>query len=129
MTDFESPSELVTAFCAEWKTGDPATIAAYFSDDAVYHNIPMEPLVGRAAIADFLHGFVAAFGGIEFTVHHQSANGGVVLNERTDRFDLGDKHVELPVMGVFEIEDGKIVAWRDYFDMAPITRLLAGEPV
>ena len=23
-------------------------------------------------------------------------------------------------MGVFEVEDGEIKAWRDYFDMAPI---------
>lgn len=120
------PSDLVTAFCAEWKAGDAATIAGYFSEDAVYHNIPMEPLVGRAAIADFLHGFISAFGGIEFTIHHQAADGNVVLNERTDRFDLGDKHVELPVMGVFEIEAGKITTWRDYFDMAPITKLLSG---
>ncbi len=121
------PGALVTAFCAEWKDGDAATIAGYFSEDAVYHNIPMEPLYGRAAIADFLHGFISAFGGIEFTIHHQAVNGAVVLNERTDRFDLGGRHVELPVMGIFEIESGEIISWRDYFDMAPITKLLSGE--
>jgi limonene-1,2-epoxide hydrolase len=30
--------------------------------------------------------------------------------------------VGLPVMGVFEVHDDKIVAWRDYFDMAAITK-------
>jgi limonene-1,2-epoxide hydrolase len=28
----------------------------------------------------------------------------------------------LPVTGVFEVVDGRIVAWRDYFDMATVTK-------
>ena len=46
------------------------------------------------------------------------ANGGVVMNERTDHLEMGGKTIALPVVGVFEIVDGKIKAWRDYFDMA-----------
>lgn len=121
-----NPGELVTAFCAEWKLGSTETIASYFSEDAVYHNIPMEPIVGRSEILNFLEGFISAFGGIEFTIHNQVADGTTVFNERTDRFHLGDKHVVLPVMGIFEVTDSKIVAWRDYFDLAPINQLLAG---
>ncbi len=34
---------------------------------------------------------------------------------------MGGKVIELPVMGVYEFVDGKISAWRDYFDMAPFT--------
>ena len=44
------------------------------------------------------------------------------MNERTDvmrRKDGGE--IPLPVMGVFEVVDGRIAAWRDYFDMATIT--------
>ncbi|MGV9415834.1 limonene-1,2-epoxide hydrolase family protein [Nocardia sp. NPDC003693] len=122
MTD-PTPEALVTAFCAEWLTGTPESIAAYFTEDAVYHNIPMAPLRGKPAILDFLKGFIGAFGGIEFTIHHQSATGTTVLNERTDRFALGDKPIELPVMGVFEVSGNKITAWRDYFDMAQFTQL------
>ncbi|WP_327144150.1 limonene-1,2-epoxide hydrolase family protein [Nocardia sp. NBC_01327] len=122
----QSPEALVTAFCAEWLSGTPESIAKYFAEDAVYHNIPMQPLLGRAAILDFLRGFIGAFGGIDFGIHHQSAHGNVVLNERTDRFTLGDKQIELPVMGVFEIADGKIAAWRDYFDMAQFGQLTQG---
>ena len=40
------------------------------------------------------------------------------MNERTDTMTIGDKTVALPVAGVFEVADGKIVGWRDYFDMA-----------
>jgi limonene-1,2-epoxide hydrolase len=40
------------------------------------------------------------------------------MNERVDSFVMGPKKIELPVAGVFEIQNGKISAWRDYFDLA-----------
>ncbi|AOW93054.1 limonene-1,2-epoxide hydrolase [Rhodococcus sp. WMMA185] len=125
-----TPDQLITQFCAEWLEPDPARIAEYFSEDAVYHNIPMEPVTGREAIREFIAGFVGAFGAIDFQVKRQIADGGhgpdpqqssgVVMNERIDVLNLGGTAVELPVVGVFEIIDGKIASWRDYFDMAPI---------
>ncbi len=118
-----SPAAVVTALCAEWRTGTPESIAEFFTDDAVYHNIPMDPFVGKPAILEFLRGFIGSFGGIDFDIHHQAVTGNVVLNERTDRFTIGDKHIELPVTGVFEVRDGRIAAWRDYFDMAPFTAM------
>lgn len=117
-----SADELVTEFCKRWASPDPDELAAYFTEDAVYHNIPMQPVRGRDAIRDFIAGFVAAFDGIDFTVHRQVSDGTLVMNERTDvmRRQGGDP-IPLPVMGVFEVRDDRIAAWRDYFDMATIT--------
>jgi limonene-1,2-epoxide hydrolase len=118
----QSADELVTEFCKLWASPDPDKLASYFTEDAVYQNIPMDPLQGRQAISDFIAGFNAAFDGIDFNVHRQVSDGTVVMNERTDvmrRKDGGE--VPLPVMGVFEVRGGKIAAWRDYFDMAAIT--------
>ncbi|WP_336081900.1 limonene-1,2-epoxide hydrolase family protein [Nocardia sp. SSK8] len=115
------PAAIVTEFCALWRSGSAEELAEYFTDDAVYHNIPMQPVTGKTAITDFLRGFLDTFGGIEFTIHRQFVDGSTVFNERTDRFRLGENVVELPVAGVFEIVDGRIGAWRDYFDMTPIT--------
>jgi limonene-1,2-epoxide hydrolase len=42
-----------------------------------------------------------------------------------DRTDAGGKHIDLPLVGVFEIQDGKIRAWRDYFDLATYTRAMS----
>ncbi|MFC4605756.1 limonene-1,2-epoxide hydrolase family protein [Rhodococcus kronopolitis] len=121
------PEAVVTEFCARWAEGDPGSLVDYFTEDAVYHNIPMQPVVGKAAIKEFLAGFLGAFGGIEFRVHRQASNGGVVFNERTDVFTINGTTVELPVTGVFEVAaDGRIAAWRDYFDMAPLTALGGG---
>jgi limonene-1,2-epoxide hydrolase len=118
----QSADDLVTEFCKLWASPDPDKLASYFTEDAVYHNIPMEPVQGREAIRNFIAGFNAAFDGIDFIVHRQVSDGTVVMNERTDvmrRKDGGE--VPLPVMGAFEVHDGKIAAWRDYFDMAAIT--------
>jgi limonene-1,2-epoxide hydrolase len=117
-----SADELVTEFCKLWATPNAEQLASYFTEDAVYHNIPMAPVRGRTAIKDFIEGFTAAFDGIDFQIHQQIADGRLVMNERTDvlrRKDGGE--IPLPVAGVFEIQDGRIAAWRDYFDMAPIT--------
>ena len=42
------------------------------------------------------------------------------MNERTDRFFINDAWLELQVMGIFELANGKITHWRDYFDMAKL---------
>jgi limonene-1,2-epoxide hydrolase len=117
-----SADDLVTEFCMLWATPDVEKLAAYFTEDAVYHNIPMQPLRGRTAIKEFIGGFTVALDGIDFRVHRRLSNGPLVMNERTDvlrRKDGGEIH--LPVAGIFEIRDERIVAWRDYFDMAAIT--------
>lgn len=119
-------ADLVTEFCGLWSDPDPAVIASYFTEDAVYHNVPMEPVTGRTAIREYVEGMLAAFDGIDFIVHRQVEQGGVVMNERTDVLRGRGKQTSLPVMGVFEVVDGKIAAWRDYFDMAAVTAAFDG---
>lgn len=91
-----------------------------FTDDAVYHNIPLEPVSGRKAIANTIASFIRpgapGIEGIEFRVVNIAANGPVVMTERVDVFKLPHKWFELPVMGAFEVSDDKIKAWRDYYD-------------
>jgi limonene-1,2-epoxide hydrolase len=111
---------IIRAFCAEWdvESPDAAALAAYFTDDAVYHNIPVQPVNGREAIEKTLAGMSGAFHSKGWEVLAIASSGNIVFTERVDRFDVGGKPVVLPVAGVFELRDGKIAAWRDYFDMA-----------
>jgi limonene-1,2-epoxide hydrolase len=115
------PSALVTEFCEAWSRMDAGELASYFTDDGVYHNIPMEPAVGREAVHQFLVGMGTMISSIRFEIHRQIAQGDVVMNERTDHITMGGTDIVLPVVGVFEIRDGKIAAWRDYFDMGQFT--------
>jgi limonene-1,2-epoxide hydrolase len=96
-------------------------LAAFFTDDAVYHNIPLAPVTGRDDIATTIASFTTGVEGVEFRVLNIASDGPVVLTERVDVFKLPDKSIELPVMGTFEVRDGKIAAWRDYFDMNQFT--------
>jgi limonene-1,2-epoxide hydrolase len=108
--------DLVRRFCEEWDAVDIPKIVDYFTDDAVYHNMPIQPVQGKDAIKGVIEQFMGAFERSGWEVLNISAAGNVVLTERIDRF-FGDKNIELPVMGAFEIKDGKIAAWRDYFDL------------
>jgi limonene-1,2-epoxide hydrolase len=115
------PDALVKEFCAAWERMDPDELASYFTDDGVYHNIPMAPMEGRDAIREGLAGMKAMISSIRFEIHRQIASGDVVMNERTDHLKMGESVIALPVVGVFELSDGKIRAWRDYFDMGQFT--------
>ncbi len=118
-------ADLVAAFCKAWSNRDVDEILGYFSEEAVYHNMPMPPMQGKPAIKTILQQIVSPATWIEWETLNMAENGNVVLTERVDRFEMGGKKVELPVAGVIEIESGKIKAWRDYFDMAAWTRQTA----
>jgi limonene-1,2-epoxide hydrolase len=118
---------IVTAFVKEFDTAHPDAdrLAAYFTEDAIYHNIPLEPVRGKAAIRKVLGGMAVGMESGGWEVAHQVADGEIVMNERVDRFKSGDKPVSIPVMGVFRVVDGKIAEWRDYFDLATWQKQMA----
>jgi limonene-1,2-epoxide hydrolase len=122
-------TDLVDRFTAAWKRMKIDEIMSFFSDDAVYVNIPIDPpSEGKEAIRKTIEGFLGMAQAIDFVVHHtaESPAGGIVMNERTDRFQVGGKWIEARVMGVFEIRGGKIKAWRDYFDLAEFQSQMSG---
>jgi limonene-1,2-epoxide hydrolase len=111
------PISIVSEFCASWATPDLDVLMAYFAPDAVYHNIPVEPVEGVDAIRATIAGFMTGVERCEFTMKHIAAAGDIVLTERVDSFIFPKGRIDLPVSGTFEVRDGKIVAWRDYFDL------------
>jgi len=122
-----TPIETVTQFCDQVAEGDAAKAAEFFSDDAVYHNIPLDPVTGRAAIRDTIGMFLGMADKVWFDTLHIVADGSLVMTERIDHFVMGDRDIALPVMGAFEVNDGKITAWRDYFDMNQFTSQMQSE--
>ena len=122
----DSPIDVVRRFCAAWSNdAEVVELASFFADDAVYHNIPLTPVVGKEDIATNIASFIRpgppGVESIDFRVINIAADGEVVLTERVDVFTVSDKSFELPVMGAFEVSDGKIKAWRDYFDVNQFT--------
>jgi limonene-1,2-epoxide hydrolase len=121
-----SSEQVVRDFCAAWANRDVDEILSFFAEDAIYHNIPLAPAVGKDAIRGLLEFFVPPSSEISFDILHLAVDGDVVHTERVDRFLMGSNNVVLPVAGVFEIRDGKIAAWRDYFDRAAWTSQTSG---
>ena len=119
-----SNTEIVMSFIEAWNKMDWAAVEDAFAEDVVYHNIPMEPIHGKAAAAAVGPGMAPK--SVFWEVLNISASGNVVLTERVDNFvTADDRNLSIPVMGAFEIVDGKIKAWRDYFDLATFTAQMA----
>jgi len=95
---------------------DAEEFASYFTVDAVWWNSPWEPVNGRDAIRETLRKGAQQMTALPWEIRHIVADGDVVMTERVDHFMVGNTRVSVPCMGVFELRDGKIAAWRDYWD-------------
>ena len=124
-----TPEEVVQEFCAAFATKDVDTISSLLADDVVYHNVGMAPAVGKEASLASIQGFLDMSESLVFDIHRIAADGDTVLTERTDTFVMNGLTAPVAVMGTFELRDGKIVAWRDYFDMGLTTKMMSGEDV
>lgn len=114
-----TPEATVNEFIRRVVAVDLDGAAELVSDDLEYDNVPVGTTHGPDGLKEFLAGMTLGIDEVEFIVHRQTAVGNVVMNERSDRFRLGDTWIDLPVAGVFEVDDaGKISLWRDYFDAA-----------
>lgn len=120
-----SPAAVVADFIAAIEAKDVAAAVALLAEDVSYENMPMDPIVGRDAVASTLTMFLEPAATVEWPVLRQLVDGNCVVNERVDRFQIGDGWLELPVAGVFEVSDGLITLWRDYFDMGAYQRQMA----
>jgi limonene-1,2-epoxide hydrolase len=120
-------STVVTSLVDAFNAGDLTRIMSHFTDTSVYHNIPVAPVAGQKAIREVIQGFMGMSSKVDWIVRNLVEGAdGVVLTERVDRFMINGKWVELPVMGAFEVANGKVEAWRDYFDMNQFQSQLAG---
>jgi limonene-1,2-epoxide hydrolase len=124
-----TPTEVVEQFCTAFATKDVDTIASLLADDVVYHNVGMAPAEGKEASLAMIQGFLDMAEKMQFEIHRIAAAGDTVLTERTDTFTINGAPAPIPVMGTFDLRDGLIVAWRDYFDMGITTKMMSGEEV
>lgn len=117
----QSPLDVVHAFLKAMETLDYDTALPYIAETCEYENMPMGKVHGPAGVRSVLEPFFAPTLENEFKILRELAQGPLVFAERLDRHRIAKGWVELPVTGVFEVHDGKITLWRDYFDAATIT--------
>ncbi|MEI7915267.1 MAG: limonene-1,2-epoxide hydrolase family protein [Mycobacteriaceae bacterium] len=102
---------------------------AVLDENLVYENVGFPTIRGRARAMKLFRGMEGR-ARFEVKTHRIAVNGATVLTERTDALVFGPVRLQFWVCGVFEVRDGRITLWRDYFDMfdfsKAIVRGLAG---
>lgn len=116
--------DAVTQLCREWPTLTAEQVAALFTDDAVYRNMPWTAEdVGGPAIAGRLTQ-ASPWSQVDCNILTVIDQGQTVCAERLEVFHLASGETfPLPVVGVFELDGDRISGWRDYFDPAPFRAL------
>jgi len=122
-----TPGDTVREFIARICRNDLDGACELVAPDVEYDNVPMGKQFGPEGIKALLGPMIGSgIDEVDWVIHREAATGNVVINERTDRFRVGERWIELPVAGVFELDAaGRITLWRDYFDMATLNEQLA----
>ncbi|KAA0234283.1 MAG: limonene-1,2-epoxide hydrolase [Actinobacteria bacterium] len=121
-----TPDETVSEFMARVCRFDLDGACELVTDDIEYDNVPLGKNYGPDGVKGLLGPMVDNLDEVDWVIHRQIADGSTVINERTDRFRMGGTWMELPVVGIFEVDgNGRISLWRDYFDMATFNEQLA----
>jgi limonene-1,2-epoxide hydrolase len=112
--------DVVNAFLQAAAARDYGTALTLVTDDVDYQNMMMPATTGKAALQETCEALLSICTASEWLVHKEIAHGDLVMNERTDRFEMGGVWTDLPVAGVFVLTGGLISSWRDYFDLQTI---------
>jgi len=124
--DITNPGDYVTRFIENIEQSHFTAAMDMVSDDCEYDNVPITKVFGKEAMIQILSDFLAAATKVEWLIHHQVSNGDMEHGvERTDRFEMDDRWIELDIAGLFVVSNGKIALWRDYFDRESFTKALA----
>ena len=118
-----TPDEAVTALVRACEARDLDAVCALLAEDVEYDNVPIGAVHGHDGVRHVLSGGVTqAATEIEWVVLRQVASGTTVMNERVDRFLVDGRWIEIPIAAVFEVREGRISLWRDYFDLETYRR-------
>ena len=126
-TSMSDNEKIVREFVAAWSNLNVDELVEYFASDGTYYNMPIQPITGHENLRGFIAAFLASWEKTDWVITNLVADGDLVMVERVDKTNTKNGYVELPCLGVFEMENGKIKVWRDYFDMATFTNAMSGE--
>jgi limonene-1,2-epoxide hydrolase len=97
---------------------DPDAFAALLADDVVVEHISTgRSLRGKQEVAGWFNAMLGHTTQNDVTVNRVCIDGSTIWAERVDRHLIGGQWVEIPIMGIVELDRaGKVRHMRDYFD-------------
>jgi limonene-1,2-epoxide hydrolase len=113
----ETNAAVVEKFLFALRDKDFDTMESLMADEMVYENYGYTRMRGGRKIAKLFRGMDRPSMGFDVKFHRNVADGATVLNERTDALIFRRLRINFAVCGVFEVHDGRITLWRDYFDL------------
>ena len=119
-------SELFERFRAAQQaiiTQDDKAFLDLLTDDVEYHyHVGTRPLIGKEWVQKFLIKYREVTSDAQWVIHNHAENGNVLFTEGVEEyFDVRSQMtISHPYAGVIEFRDGKIVKWKDYFEMNSI---------
>ena len=119
----QKPADLVEQFLTDLATGDVDAALEAVDEQIVYTNVSLPSVRGKARFSSVMR--LLGRPGLGFDVQFLSTAGdedGVVLTERLDELRVGPLRIRFWVCGRFDVREGRIVGWRDYFDFLDVTR-------
>lgn len=120
-----APAEVVKAFLyAVMRDKDFDRVSELIAEDVVYENVGYSTMRGGRRLVTTFRNMSARMPAIGWDVrfHRVVSDGPTVLTERTDSIVIGRFQAHFWVCGVFELRDGRVVLWRDYFDLADMAK-------
>ena len=118
-----SAKQLVERVYVAFEALDFDTIYALIDEDIVYQNMAQQPVYGREALRTMWNSF-GEIQSLRFDILNVLAEGEIVLSERVDHMVIGGHPISIPAAASITVRDGKIIAWREYFDMATMEEQL-----
>jgi limonene-1,2-epoxide hydrolase len=123
--EVDSSSVLVVERFMEFlRRGDLDEAVALLAVDVRYENVGLPTVHGRERVRRLFGIGYENGAGFDVVIHTICANGTSVLTERTDILKFRQLHVQVWVCGRFDVHDGQIVLWRDYFDFLDFNKAL-----
>ena len=124
---------LASRYLAAWSRHDAQAVAAFVTDDVDFEEVTLsERLHGKAAVADFVDRFTNTFSSdyhFELTselttTDRLAAEWTITGHHDRDSPTLPATHKPFTIRGVTiaRLDDGKLSASRDYWDMAGFLR-------
>ena len=125
----ESNEQAYLELLRSWERGGAAEVCSkirdLFTDATVWVQPGLPTTTGPDDAIAIVQTWGAAFASYELEIRHVASTDDAVLVERFETFRHGDGSIflALPVVGVAEFRDGKIINWREYYDSAAVPGL------
>ena len=120
----DTNAAVVEKFLYALRDKDLDAAGALLDDNLVYENVGLPTIRGRRRTMKLFAGMQRPGMGFDVRFHRVVADGDTVMTERIDALIFGRLRLNFWVCGVFEVHEGRITLWRDYFDMFDMTKAL-----